>query len=609
MGLNSNPAISVSKFVGGFRSVAYTELMDTETNDSENVTYHHTHRLETRPGSVRMYNSKLYNTTATSTARPITGHYFYAKLGGSSVYHVVGAGDALYNYNSSTANVIAQGLTDSSNTFWSMIQIQNPSAAADDIVVACNGVDAMRVWNGTATAVILNSNNFSAAMNVPIAKYILSHKDRVYAINVTDATDIDAPCKVSRTTFDANGNFQPAFNENFYVGGSDHDGAIQNAAILNDQIIIYRQGSIWKFNPGSGDVLDLYKIQDAYGLLAPRSLVSVGDRHIFLSTMGVVAYNGSNFELLSDYVNDYLFNNSNNDQLQYAKAVYDDINNRYTIYFAKDSTTQNNCALAFGLNPGTTFWQPPITGRNVSFISTFYKSNGQKKIIFGDYYGYLYEDANGTAEGATSGYNGFATSSTNNTLTDTTKTFPTTGDGLQGRLLKIIAGTGAGQEFVITANTVNTVTIESTWTGKPDTTSQYTIGAIDAYWKSKDYDHGAADIEKIFDAARIRVREEGSFNITLHYIVNFKSYLLAGSALIKMFLSGLVWDVGYWDRDSWGNPTTIRKRISFRSKDTQSTNGTNLALRFSSRLPNQPFRVSGYDIELKPIGRKGNSNG
>ena len=34
------PAISINQFVGGFKSTSdYTDLLDTETNDSENIDY------------------------------------------------------------------------------------------------------------------------------------------------------------------------------------------------------------------------------------------------------------------------------------------------------------------------------------------------------------------------------------------------------------------------------------------------------------------------------------------------------------------------------------------------------------------------------------------
>lgn len=83
---------------------------------------------------------------------------------------------------------------------------------------------------------------------------------------------------------------------------------------------------------------------------------------------------------------------------------------------------------------------------------------------------------------------GTATAGTNNTLTDSSKTwtvndytYPLVSDAT-ANLIYITGGTGVGQVRVITANTATTITVDKNWDINPDNTSQYEI-------KDKYYDY------------------------------------------------------------------------------------------------------------------------
>lgn len=606
MALQLPPAVSISRFQGGYKSISsYTDLADTETNFSENVVYDPNGDIQKRTGSVRLYKYPLFSSTDTATARVVTGHYYFDKLGTSGSFHVVAAGDSLYNYTSATATPIRTGLNDSSGTFWNFIQIQDPRSAADDIVLGTNGVNPIQVWTGSGTAIALSS--FTSASQVPICGALLNHKERVYAINITDATDADAPVKVMRTGFGSDGNADPhRFTETFYIGGSAKDGEILNAKVLNEQLIFYKRGSIWKFSPTSGDIADIYQVQDRVGMLAKYSLVDVGDFHVFLSDQGVFGFDGNNLVHLSEKVDNELFQDANLSQLGNAKAVFNPQKNQYILYFPAAGSSRNNRALVYDLRPTMRIWQPPITGRRVSYISSYIDSNGQRRIIYGDYSGFLYSDDTGNNDGLGSGYNGTATASSANTLTDAAQTFDTSAGGLAGQIIRIIAGTGEGQEEVIGSNTLTVITLESgrNWTITPDTTSQYTIGGINSFWKSKEYDYGGHDITKLFRNIYVRTKEEGNINLTVHYIVDFKELQQATSKNILLYTDGMVWDVSMWDNVRWGGKKSIRKRISLRNTPAQRLVGNYLAIRFYNGRANETFRVNGYDVELTVVGKR-----
>ena len=73
--------------------------------------------------------------------------------------------------------------------------------------------------------------------------------------------------------------------------------------------------------------------------------------------------------------------------------------------------------------------------------------------------------------------NGYPSSATSNTLTDSTKFW--TNNAFTTYQVNIIYGTGAGQTRTISSNSQTVLTISSNWTTIPDTTSLYTITKID----------------------------------------------------------------------------------------------------------------------------------
>lgn len=605
MGLRFPPASTITQFRGGFKgSSDFTDLNDTETNDAKNVEYTKGADIKQRGGGDKLLNVAL-TSNGGATGRPIVGHFFFEKLDepDQAGTHIVVAGDSVYEYSSSTASIIRSGMTDDSETYWSFCQIQDPRSASDDILLMANGVDPIQVWNGSATAVVLNA--FTSASGVPIGKYILQHENRVYLANITDTTDIDAGVKVERSGFGNDGAPNPhIFRESFYIGGSSRDGQIQGQEILQDSIVYYLAKSIWRFNPGLGDVNDLQKVVADTGLLAPRSLKSIGDVHVFLSERGVMLFDGTNLRSLSgNEITDYIFDNAKRDRLKFAVAEFNPAKNQYTLYFASGSSNRNDLGISYDFNLG--IWQPIITGRRVSFLSNYINSDfNQTKLIWGDYFGYLYQDDVNKNDGPSSGYNGVATGGTTNTLEDTSATFSTSNDGLRGLVLRIYEGTGDGQERVITSNTATEITVEGNWSTIPDTTSKYTVAGIDSYWRSKDYALGAEDVLKVFKSLNIRAREEGNINLDIHYIVDFKKLEVATRKQFSLLDKGMVWGVSTWGGARWGRIETLIRRFLFRNTNNQRIKGSHIALRFSNERANEEWTLRGFDLEFRPVGKR-----
>ena len=593
---------SVLNFKGGFKHTSdYTDLSDTETADALNVEYGPDGDITSRKGSKRILNSEFLSTTGT-TSRPITGHYHFNKLGGSSAtLHVVAAGNSLFDFAETSKTRILSGLTDNSNTFWSFVQIADPRSASDDIVYGTNGVNALVAYNGSATAIYVSS--ITSATQVPIGKHLLSHQNRIYVANVTDTGDADSLVKVFRTEIGTDGAPNPhRFTESFYVGGSSPEGEIKGQMLLRDSIYYYLENAIYRFNPGVGDTANLTKVKEGIGLFAPYSLVNVGNNHIFLSQRGVYSFDGTNVVHISEKIDSLFLNNSNRSQLKYAKGVYDSTRNLYILYFPFGSSNRNNYAVSFDMLSLT--WQPPVTGRQVSFISNYLDSDFQRQVIYGDYFGYLYKDNSGLNDGLDSGENHTVAAGTANTITVTSATFDQTNDGLKGQRVTVYDGTSDGEENYIVSNTSAVLTFENNWTNTPDSTSKFTLGGINKYWRSKDYSFNAEDITKLFKELNIRCREEGKVNLDVHYIIDFNLIERATVKQIEMFKKGAIWDSVEWDEFRWGGFKIIGKKMSFRNTSTQKIYGHHIALRFSNERAQEKFKVNGFDIVVKEVGRR-----
>lgn len=82
-------------------------------------------------------------------------------------------------------------------------------------------------------------------------------------------------------------------------------------------------------------------------------------------------------------------------------------------------------------------------------------------------------------------YKGTATAGGASTLTDSGASFPGS-NGLAGYLVYLIDGQGAGQTGTISTNTTTQITITSTWSINPNTTTKYEIvGWVDDWFRCR----------------------------------------------------------------------------------------------------------------------------
>lgn len=137
-----------------------------------------------------------------------------------------------------------------------------------------------------------------------------------------------------------------------------------------------------------------------------------------------------------------------------------------------------------------------------------------------------------------------------------------------------------------------------------DTTSKYLIGGIKSYYKTKDFDFGAADTDKKFRKIMVRTVQKGDHNLSMQYIVDFNQLSDAPTATISLYTDGALWNTSVYSVAKYGGTSKLSKAISLRAINTQSLTGKNFAVRFSNDQPFQPWEINGLDIITKEIGRR-----
>lgn len=159
-----------------------------------------------------------------------------------------------------------------------------------------------------------------------------------------------------------------------------------------------------------------------------------------------------------------------------AHAYYDQDNNLYFLYIGQHCFVYDNV---------TSNWSYiPATKMKASVYRRSPNAVGQG--VIWDDLGFVFDNWRTYSNGALSGtVTGTATASTGTTLSDSTATFNTTGDGLKG--LWVYLDNESPEYRQITSNTATQITVSSAWTVNPITTDHYYIQYIKPEWKTKQY--------------------------------------------------------------------------------------------------------------------------
>lgn len=317
---------------------------------------------------------------------------------------------------------------------------------------------------------------------------------------------------------------------------------------VGDTPIIGKQTSLYIL---SGDRPANYRIvplNNEIGLVSQRSGANNDKGHfIFAGLSGAYITDSQGVFSLTDGSIQNIWTGEDNppwsinkDRLPFCHGVYDRLNKRYMLWVASSGSNKEDKCLVYDFKKigeqgtGWSWWNIEAT------CSAILRDNdGKPWVCWMDANGFVYKlDSNATNDGAGMSVSGTrrgtATGGTTTTLIDTGASFDIAGDGLKSIKIKILAGTGAGQERIISSNTVTAITITVAWTTIPDATSVYAIGYISAYRKTGWLDFGSLSDKFIRRIKMVFKVATSTYSAELRHYTNFSASQLGDTKHINM---------------------------------------------------------------------------
>ena len=265
--------------------------------------------------------------------------------------------------------------------------------------------------------------------------------------------------------------------EQFDVG-KDDVGRIKGAIAHGQALAVLTETRIYLVHPGF--VLGLYEVRktaSTYGTVAPRSVVNFGGSIIFYNGEFVCRYFNQRSEIISKRLGSVLKTATQGLKVKAISAVLGD---RYYLAISINDPDFLDTISVLHFPTGT--WDQWDLFKIVD-MATVTSDTGQQRLyvemVVGDGFGLFaftdqaFNDGVGAID-----YSGKVTDASGDTITVDT-VLPTQGLGIRGLRVRIDAGAGKGQVRFVKDNTASVITLTLPWTTLPDTTSTFTVGAIE----------------------------------------------------------------------------------------------------------------------------------
>lgn len=563
----------LSNFTGVDNSADASSVEDNISPDSLNTVLDNTGSVQTRKGYTKLL------TTASALGNPIQGMRQYYNNSTATKQLIYASGANLYRYDNAGGSV----------------QIGGPYTAGkqwdfdvyNDTLYAVNGADGIFQYAGGAITQVSGVNGPVGDAISLFPQYIRIHKNRSWVVPPN-----------SSTIYFSNAGDAGTFPINNFIQVNTNDGqVITGIEVLVDSLVVFKTDSIWYITgepQGSGNStvvgnLSLRRANSEVGCVAFRTIQKVGAVLLFMSRSGLYVLQNYSSSIISSSINGTFRTGMNLNFQSLSWAIYSPYEKKYIVGYPSIVATTPDKAICYDLLVKRyTLWDDVPGSCAVNF-----RFNQTDTVLVGDpVKGLIYQHFTGYADIA--GDNGIATAGTTLTLTDSTKAW-TTGQFIDASVT-IISGTGAGQSAIISANTATQLTFAPAFTTAPDTTSIYSIGAYQNYWKSKIFDFKAPAMSKRFKYLKLFMDSESNYNILAGSSIDFQplSFNLPSQSLASSAVSwgqgGIVWgQAGI----SWGNRFSLFKRIGLAGQ------GRYIQIIFGSVSSNQPWRVFEYTLTYK----------
>ena len=362
--------LSFKKNSGGLNSSGSPlDLAENESPDLQNVDFDKFGSILKRNGYTRL-NTDAFNSGAAWNSL----YYFVQKAGGSS-FLIGTCGDKLAKMDDldGTWDDITGSLTITAGN-----DVCVSYATFLDTVLGTNNVNVPFKWAGSGNG---------AALTVPTgltkARFVIIFQNYTLL----------ASCTVSGTAYKSRFywstiNTIETWDAADYIDVSQNDGQeLTGARVLGEKLILFKDSSIhYATFTGDRDIpFIVNKSASSVGCIAPESIQEVENGLVFLSYDGFYYFDGNNSYKISDRITKTLDTFAPT-RFQYSKSCYQKRKNKYWASFTTSGGTTHNRAITWdSFNNSFGYYN----GHNISSITSLVY-NGDERVYFGDYSGYVY---------------------------------------------------------------------------------------------------------------------------------------------------------------------------------------------------------------------------
>lgn len=257
---------------------------------------------------------------------------------------LVGASGSLYKLNGSSFSEIGSGF--SSGSFDSV----NNNVNSEDVIVITNtsGNDNVKVYNSSALRDLKKNGASSAETGenkAPHGKFIELHYERLWLAddnNLYISKDFDIDDFTTPT--DENEVNQHGAE---IVAYSNDGSKIIGLKVIFDDVVIFKERSIFKIYGTNPTVYQKVQIFSANGAIADKSIVATNKGAFFINKDGIYVYDGTNVNLISQKITP-IFRRVNVNAITKSVAYY--WNDKYILAIPVDSSTENNLIIEYDLS-------------------------------------------------------------------------------------------------------------------------------------------------------------------------------------------------------------------------------------------------------------------
>jgi len=570
-------SVRLFKNVGGINdNFDPIHIEDNQASDLLNV-YFDRGSICKRPGSIKRNKTKV-----TLGTLGWTGLYDFQSQDGSTRKFIACTDDKVYYWKDATDEW--QDISDVAFTeaYWSFATFVNSSAAS--IAILTNGNEGVRKWTGSGNVAPLGgSPPFTKA------KYLAVHNNQLIAANCYESLWLPSRVRISDIK---NGE---SWQTNGYIDIAEDDDIITGIISVKDMLVIFERDHIYLANGFYPTNWTKHLAVNGVGCVAPRSIQIIespqyGRAIVYLAEDGLHIYQGGNS---SPNISRILIENTVRSlrdlKIENACSANYKKLGLYLLWVPTGSSDENNLLIVYDyINNAFSLWDIPAS--SAAIVEN--PSTDVPELFTGDYQGFVLKQDQGNADGG-AGDNGTATAAGATTLTDSTKAW--TINEWQGVSVRIMAGTGLGQERVIVSNTATQLTVAA-WAANPDTSSQYSIGFIKAHYQTKWFDYGVPERRKGNRKLEMVLAQEGNYDLEVWDKLDFASGEGARNTINLVASGDLLGSTFILGTSKLGGVSAFSKKISMNGA------GKFIQFKFQTLWENQPFKIHGWTNHIKPLG-------